>query len=168
MPPETPPCKGGPVREPATARNQRFRRARMPEPWVYTVASSRGVENYLGGIQIVGAGPGIDSAGQGADGILAVRAFEEGDLLLLDKPEVRAALVNDDGIHRPAAQRRADGPEFLHVTINVFVEMVHQDPGTLSGNGDEPFLLLGALLLDAIDYHQGQARNGQFRSEERR
>src|SRR5450756_3199012 len=80
------------------------------------------------GIQIVGAGSGIDRAGQRADGILAVRALEEGDLLLLDEAEVGAALVNDDGIHRPVAQRRADGPKFLHVPIDMFVEVVHQDP----------------------------------------
>src|SRR5450759_4073852 len=104
----------------------------MPEPWVYTVVSSRGVDHDLSGIRIVGAGSGIDRAGQGADGILAVGALEEGDLLLLDEAEVGAALVNDDGIHRPVAQRRADGPEFLHVPIDVFVEVVHQDPGTLS------------------------------------
>src|ERR1039457_2099295 len=77
IPPETLPCKGCPVREPATARNQRFRRARMPEPWVYTAASSRGVDCDLGGKQIVGAGTGIDRAGQGADGIPAVHALEE-------------------------------------------------------------------------------------------
>src|ERR1039457_204183 len=81
--------------------------------------SSRGVENYLDRIQIVVAGPGIDRAGQGADGILAIGALEEGDLLLLDKPKVGAALVNDDDIHRPVAQRRADGPQFLHVLIGI-------------------------------------------------
>src|SRR5450759_311859 len=123
-----------------TARNQRFRRARIPGPWVYTVVSLRGVDHDLSGIQIVGAGPAIDRAGQGADGVLAVGALEEGDLLLLDEAEVGAALVNDDGIHRSVAQRRADGPKFLHVRIHMFVEVVHQNPGTLSGRGYEPFL----------------------------
>ena len=113
------------MREPATAWNRRFRRARIQEPRVYTVASLCGVDHDLSGKQTVGAGPEIDTAGQGADGILAVRALEEGDLLLLDKAEVGAALVNDDGIHRSVAQRRADGPEFLHVPIDSFVEMVH-------------------------------------------
>src|ERR1017187_2014389 len=93
IPPWTSPCKGYPVRKPATARNQRFRGDRMPGPIGRMVTSSRGVDCDLGGKQIVCAGSGIDRAGQGADGILAVGAFEEGDLILLDEAEVGAALI---------------------------------------------------------------------------
>src|ERR1039458_117181 len=107
----------------------------MPEPWVYTVASSRGGDHDLSGIQIVGAGSGIDRAGQGADGARAVSVPEERDLLLFDEAEVLGAVVDGDCVHLATAERRASSPQFDHVVFDVHVEVVHADPGTLSGPG---------------------------------